>query len=179
MDQNEAKIRRNRALVIIGIAATVIILILYLTIFNQTSTTQTDEETGNNASTSAKDSASYDINEDKLAATPKSDFTALTDAGVTSSELDALQFGLYSYAQPQSISVRDAKAVKGSVEHTVPDINSGDRFQSYRFVIQLDSTRQVGVELRSDRLYSTTVKIFDLKTKTQLFDSGIIDTRKL
>ena len=177
MDDQKAQKRQRLIgrLIIAGAVVGFIALIVFLQILSSgpkpSSNDNSDTSSANNEDTNTAGNKS-----DASTTKEGTDFSALLNVGLKTSNIDGLQYALYQYANPKNISVRNATSVFGTVTQTLP--SGSIQYFRYNSDIKLDDSNTVKVEIRVNGPYKEQVIVSD-KNNAKLYDSGEIDLRTL
>lgn len=173
---NDAQ-RRKIGYILLGGIALLIVVILSLQTFSSPQPKQDNGQSAEEPATNTNTNVAVEENE--LATDTGPDYSALTEIGVSTRHIDGLQYGLYQYAQPKNINIKNSKVIEDSVAHTLPDDSKNRPYQTYDFQVKLDEAHTVKVQMHTRGLFKVRVIIFDSNTNTQVYDSGEFDPRNV
>lgn len=175
---NAAGNNRNK-LALIGGGALLVVILLIAALLSAGSAPQPADPSAGQPEQKANSETNFAINENDQPVADEPNYDELLDVGLSMEQIDGLRYGLYQYAQPKAISVKNIEIVKDSATHTLPDQSANIAYHTYRFQVKLDDTHSVQVEMRTTGLYKIRVLLFDLSNSSQLYDSGDINTRSI
>lgn len=157
----------KRKVLILGGGFALIIILLLLFILNRSDSARIEKsgESGHQTAPAEQTGPIYN------------NFTELTSRGLTTEQLQGLQFGLFQYTESRSMDVESFTVIANSVKDTFSETESGV------FVMYFDVTVN-GKDLlkaRLERSELTVVRLFltDPKTSAQEYDSKAIDVFEL